>query len=298
MNEMSRILEHLFKKQTLEEVPLSAVKELVERYPYFAAGQFLLAKKMKAEDDTGLFDQIQKTNLYFYNTLWLHFNLADRKPHTEENPDSTLEVLEPVEENSGDVDTPDASDSIAPFIESETVDEEQPIRASTPEISDAPQITHEEVAATAALEQTTAAIEPAATESGATAGKKDELVFDPYHTIDYFASLGIKLNQDPRPDDKLGMQLKSFTDWLKTMRKLPEATTETIEVNQADLNAHIEKIAAHSLLDKEVITQAMAEVLVMQGRRDKAKEIYQKLSLLNPGKSAYFASRIEELKQY
>jgi hypothetical protein len=40
----------------------------------------------------------------------------------------------------------------------------------------------------------------------------------------------------------------------------------------------------------------MAEVWVKQGNKDKAIEIYNKLSLLNPAKSAYFASLSEQLK--
>jgi hypothetical protein len=45
-----------------------------------------------------------------------------------------------------------------------------------------------------------------------------------------------------------------------------------------------------------VLTEAMAEVLVKQGKSEKAIEMYQKLSLLNPSKSAYFAAKIESIK--
>jgi hypothetical protein len=34
----------------------------------------------------------------------------------------------------------------------------------------------------------------------------------------------------------------------------------------------------------------------MQGMREKATEVYHKLSLLDPDKSAYFAEKIEQLK--
>ena len=43
---------------------------------------------------------------------------------------------------------------------------------------------------------------------------------DPYHTVDYFASQGIKLVLEKDPKDKLGKQLKSFTQWLKHMKKV------------------------------------------------------------------------------
>ena len=48
----------------------------------------------------------------------------------------------------------------------------------------------------------------------------------------------------------------------------------------------------------EVVTEAMAEVLLLQGKRDKALAVYDKLSLLNPDKRAYFAARIKELNAH
>ena len=122
----------------------------------------------------------------------------------------------------------------------------------------------------------------------------EELQFTPYHTIDYFASQGIQYEQEENPPDKFGRQLKSFTAWLKSMKKLPKAVMET-EMSEIT-EAAIQSIAEHSIEEKEVITEAMAEVLVLQGRTDKAIELYNKLSLLNPAKSAFFAARIDQLK--
>src|SRR5450755_1884019 len=50
----------------------------------------------------------------------------------------------------------------------------------------------------------------------------ESIVFAPYHVIDYFASQGIKLVIEDQPADNFGKQLKSFTDWLKVMKKLPD----------------------------------------------------------------------------
>ncbi|RZA27185.1 MAG: hypothetical protein EOP02_10495 [Proteobacteria bacterium] len=54
--------------------------------------------------------------------------------------------------------------------------------------------------------------------------------------------------------------------------------------------------AAHSIEEKEVVTEAMAEVWIKQGHNAKAIDIFNKLSLQNPSKSAYFAAKIEQLK--
>ncbi len=118
---------------------------------------------------------------------------------------------------------------------------------------------------------------------------------DPYYTVDYFASQGIKLEFDPNPKDQLGQHLKKFTQWLKHMKKLgPEDATESI--NRTETEADIQKIADASNTAREVVTEAMASVLEKQGRNDKAIELYNKLSFLNPRKSAYFAAKIKTLK--
>jgi hypothetical protein len=122
------------------------------------------------------------------------------------------------------------------------------------------------------------------------------LVFEPYHTIDYFASQGIRLTLDENPTDQLGKQLKSFTDWLKVMRRLPQKEKEIVPDRVAE--QAIQSIAAHSIEGKEVLTETMAEVLAMQGMPERARIVYEKLSLLNPGKSAYFAAKIEQLNSH
>ncbi|MFT3935147.1 MAG: hypothetical protein QM726_16080 [Chitinophagaceae bacterium] len=125
---------------------------------------------------------------------------------------------------------------------------------------------------------------------------KDDVLFEPFHTVDYFASQGIKLSKlDANPKDKLGKQLKSFTEWLKSMKKLPQVSIDKI-LSEND-ESKVVADAIHSIENKEVITEAMAEVFEKQGLFDRAAGVYQKLSLLNPDKSAYFAAKIDALKQ-
>jgi len=123
------------------------------------------------------------------------------------------------------------------------------------------------------------------------------IAFQSYHTIDYFASQGIRLQASEMTKDKLGQQLKSFTDWLRSMKKLPTTESGGMLI-QEDQNRHhhVVQSAAHSIEAKEIFTEAMAEVWAKQGNREKAIAIYDKLSLQNPGKSGYFAARIDQLK--
>jgi hypothetical protein len=120
--------------------------------------------------------------------------------------------------------------------------------------------------------------------------KENAPLFEPYHAVDYFASQGIRLNQAGIPKDKLEQQLKSFTQWLKTMKKVAPTTAP------AYADPVVEAQAVQSNTEKEVLTEAMALVLEKQGKFGKAVAIYEKLLLLHPEKGALFAARIEDLK--
>ncbi len=128
-----------------------------------------------------------------------------------------------------------------------------------------------------------------------TSPKGEPLTFEPYHTIDYFASQGIQYKPEDQPSDKFGQQLKSFTEWIKAMKRLPLAEMgKTIDPKE---EKKVELLAGNSLQQNEVITEAMAEIWIKQGNTAKARDIYNKLSLLEPSKTAYFASRINELNE-
>lgn len=115
-----------------------------------------------------------------------------------------------------------------------------------------------------------------------------------HYRSDYFASQGIKLETEPATNDQLGNKLKKFTDWLRQMKR--------ISPNPADLGTdtttekYIQHIADNSNETKEIVTETMAEVLVKQQKAEHAIDIYKKLSLLHPEKEAYFAAKIDELK--
>ena len=123
---------------------------------------------------------------------------------------------------------------------------------------------------------------------------EEEIVaFEPLHTVDYFASQGIKISEEALENDHLGQQVKSFTAWLKSMKKLhPGQLPEQNEV----IEKIIQSSAEISNQNANVLTEAMAEVLLKQNKKQKAIEMYEKLSLMNPSKSSYFAAKIESLK--
>ena len=123
-----------------------------------------------------------------------------------------------------------------------------------------------------------------------------QIPIEPLYTIDYFASQGIRLRQEEeRQTDTLSVKLRSFTEWLKAMKKIhPEKLDQ--KMGQEEEN-NIRVYAESSNEPRELYTEALAEVYLQQGLRQKALMVFEKLSLLDPSKSAYFAARIREIKE-
>ena len=185
-------------------------------------------------------------------------------------------------------------DEEKPFVLDEP--EEQPVVAETPaapEVQTAPEVVPAYAVQSTPEPQPATETQPTAEAPATAPTVTQDFLFEPYHTIDYFASQGIKLTLDENPQDKLGKQLKSFTEWLKVMRRLPQKDREVVP--DRVMEEAIQTSAAHSIQGKDVLTETMAEVLAKQGMREKARAVYEKLSLLNPDKRAYFAAKIEQL---
>jgi hypothetical protein len=272
---INQLVKSLLSKDSIEQCSLQELQSFVESNPHFGAAQLLLTKKIKAEKPDLYNDQLQKTFLYFHNPLWVEQLMNDTGNATlTEAPKTEEEVISVIEEP-------------ATAIVTITVPAEVPV--SVPEITE---IIKEEIPEPSIAGQTIALAE-VKTETALPV--REELLFEPFHTVDYFASQGIKFKQEEKPVDKFGQQLKSFTDWLKILKKNPSS-----EINKnvtAGSEKKVEQLAEYSLQEKEVVTEAMAEVWAKQGNTQKAITLYSKLSLQEPAKSTYFAALIDELKK-
>src|ERR1700733_5310074 len=72
---MQHILQHLFRADTLEDVPRERLEALVEEYPSFSIARYLLSSKLRAEHADHFEEETRKTNLYFTNPFWLQWLL-------------------------------------------------------------------------------------------------------------------------------------------------------------------------------------------------------------------------------
>lgn len=254
------LLHILQKPSALENVSLETLEKLAENYPWMGAAHLLIALKKKTEGQNDA-ASLQKAALYFSNPLWLHYQYQQWETALRLHEETTAETEATPTVNTEA--TPDGDDKDS--------------SASTPP----------EPAAEAVAEAT-----GITSKEGLDTTEKETMLFEPLFAVDYFASQGIKLKEEVAANDKLSQQVKSFTQWLKSMKKIHAPEEAVIDASR---EKEVIAQAADANLPSEVITEAMAEVLVKQHKIQQAIDMYRKLSLLHPEKSHYFASRIEIL---
>lgn len=294
---LEKILFQLTGKQHLEDVSLIELQKITEAHPYFSIGHLLLSKKLKAEQHNAFDSQVQRSAVYFNNTFWLDHLLSEETISVELPPKADEEtkpllkrVIEEEQKQKLVVEKPvEEMLSKEPEIIKAESDEEQYAATTTEEVLQqaADEEKQKEVISTV-LEEQLAEFKKPVTEA-----TELKIETEPYHTVDYFASQGIKVDLT-QPQDRLGSQLRKFTDWLKQMKNVkPDAADLGTDPEMENM---IQGIAKTSNETREIVTETMAEVLVKQGKTDKAIQLYLKLSFLYPEKSAYFAAKIEQLK--
>lgn len=307
----SRIVQMLTGKNNLSEVNVEELNEIAVQQPYNSVVQLLITKKMKEENHPSFHQQIHKASLYFPDSHWLHFQLY----HAD-----SLAPSEEINAFSGyTTDGNNVSDYVETTASSTDVLDEVLIEEVTPSQPENPNESEEELPdhdTEEAQGNDEVDAGPGGEAHEAAAGNISRLLSEqakmfqqpveeqsdilienePYHTVDYFASQGIELDSGLPAQDQLESKMRKFTDWLKQMKR-GNKTKQPLDLGTPpELEHAARNIAESSNTPKEVATEAMADVLIKQGKMEKAIEVYLKLSFLNPEKSAYFASKIQELK--
>lgn len=153
--------------------------------------------------------------------------------------------------------------------------------------------------------------------------------------IDYFANQGVEVGYElPKREtlanseipvnsitseakEKSLMVMMSFAEWLsylqtKTQKEQEEKEgqkalkamwqkqkiAEALEEENEEIPDDVFEMAVNSILpEEELISESLANVYAMQGKNDKAIEMFKKLSLRIPEKNAYFALKIKNLQK-
>lgn len=152
----------------------------------------------------------------------------------------------------------------------------------------------------------------------------------PVSAEDYFLQQGIRVSNDlPEVPEKIAaeqteeekekslMVVMSFTEWLnhisahnkkareeeedkKALRAMwqQQKLAAAIEEESEEIPEQVFEMAVNSISRKdELVSESLADVYAKQGKKSKAIDMYQKLSLLNPEKNTYFAAKIENLQK-
>ena len=275
------MVQSLFQRESMDDITLDELKAHAEAFPYSSIIQFLYTCKLKSQYHLDFPEAVSKTALFFDDSNWLNYQLREEGENgnfrkiiydsqynniSEDEEVEGVEVLNlPAEGRGGEeVEGVDFDENEGAFYEPAEAQTNEKIDLKVNETSTPPETNND-----------------------------FEFPLTPYHTVDYFASLGIKINMESDKDE-LSRKVKSFTAWLKTMKRLqPGAETVAVKDIQSILTTHKDE----ERQSDAVFTEAMAEVYLKQGLRGKAIEVYDKLSLQNPSNSHIFANRILAIKQ-
>ena len=247
-----------------DESSIPFLKTQIAKYPFWAHPHILLAALQNKVPDIQAKKAINKAAIFVPDSFFLHTVLTEYPdPVFAELPQEAVKQKEEVNllDNTDDEKAIQSADVGKKSNDPPAVDNPLP-----------------NLAKAQPKEETTT---PIAVEG---------LVFEPFHTVDYFASQGIKIKAEDAGTDKLSKQLKSFSAWLREMKSIAPKAAE--QKNDTVVDA----LASQSISSTDVVTESMADVWLKQGDKQKAIEIYKKLSLRNPAKSSYFAALIEQIK--
>lgn len=153
---------------------------------------------------------------------------------------------------------------------------------------------------------------------------------EPASSQDYFRQQGFELTEDlstpeavnavaeatELPDEKSLLVMRSFSEWLnyykvqstkekeeeedrRSLRTAwkKEKLTAALEEEDDDIPEQVFEMAVSSIAADGVASESLASILAKQGKPEKAIDMYRKLSMQNPLKSAYFAALIQQLQQ-
>ncbi len=152
--------------------------------------------------------------------------------------------------------------------------------------------------------------------------QKEDSLIQPIFTEDYFLHQGIQISDKVAPETtenndpaKSLMVVMSFSEWLNHFKTKDQKTREEQEDQRAlktmwqkeklaaameeeneEIPEEVFEMAVNSITQEEgLASEPLANILVKQGKNEKAIEMLRKLSLRNPHKSAYFAQKIDEI---
>lgn len=263
--ETNELLKYLNMPETLKGDAVPAMEALTQRYPYFGMARCLLAVGYLNEDDVRYDQQLRLAACAIPNRsrLRLLAMLAQQRAIQ-------------LEEMS---DLPD--DSFFKYVDSAQVKDNEAVDGVIPEKTFIiPEInlsgSHEQLSADLALLE------------------------EKRKTIDELKAMiaaKLKTMEEEKLQQKQGKDAPKKKPSRKELIEKFIADNPSISRPKAEFYNPI-SMAQNSIVDdSEIVSETLAKIYFKQGYCDKAIEIYEKLYLLFPEKSSYFAAQIQEIQE-
>lgn len=273
---------------------IKALNEYRKKYPYFQSLYVVVAKALREREHPKTDAFIKKAAIYSANRSHLKeiiegdfvFALKEKEPKQEIPQKTVVETVAPPK-----VDEPKKAET-----EKEVKKEKQ--AESSKEVKAEPKVKLEEKKVEDKKE-----VKEAPTQKEVKADKPVVIDNDlaeieaTKRRIEALLSGQLPDSElEKKPKKPLSEKKKSQIEIIeKFIKNEPQLDRERMA--EAEGKVDIEDLADKSLLKEEDFeTETLAKLMAKQGKVKKAEDIYKKLSLKFPEKSAYFATQIEKLK--
>jgi hypothetical protein len=253
-----QFISYIKEPALLDKASLQGIESLSEQFPYCQSLQILHLLNLKMIDHVMYSEQLKSTAAH----------IADRKRLRElirslqtEEPE-LVESVKPIEslESVKPVESVEPAEPVEPV---ESVEEEAP----------AEPVKHA---------QTTKSVVPVVEEDEEERLKRLKQIVE-----NRLKQIALEKNEIPKPEDPVLTKEELISKFIKEEPSISRPKPDFFDPV---------KVARSSREDQPgLVTETLARVHIQQGNIDKAIEIYRKLSLNFPEKSAYFAAQIEKL---
>ena len=261
----TELLNFLNKPETLRGDAVQEVEDLVRRHPYFGMAQSLLAVGYHNEGDEQYGRQLKRAACAVPSRGRLRMLILLSEQRAAQPMDSQ----------------PLPNDSFFKFVDSTQVQEGEPVEGVIPEKT----FIIPEINLSGSQEELSAEL---------------ALLDERRKTIDELKAMITAKLKSMEEEKKRGAQGEAVGEKKMSRKQLIDkfiAENPSISRPKAEFYNPI-SMAQNSIVDNsEIVSETLAKIYYQQGYFDKAIEIYEKLNLLFPEKSSYFAAQIEEIKE-
>lgn len=300
----------------IRNINSSEITYLIDKFPYFQSAHLVYAAYLSSKEDILFHDQLKLTAAHVNDRsvlYWLIYNQGETSTtepitydeKTAVSPDTTtITVVDPYKEQAVTEAKPELQEIIPEENKTETAKPEPEETGTIPVVENK---TFKEAAAIPSDPETTDEIKPENAVLAADTVIQDvpeKKTATSHHEPETFLLniISKRVISDQATTEKPTLKPSSQ----KPVPVVPEKVSDLIDKFIKD-EPRISKprrdffnpsnMAEYSNIDKEdIVTETLAKIYISQNLFHKALKIYQKLYLLIPEKSAYFAAQIQDLE--